>query len=317
MAMEYRCGNCGSPLSTAALDSGVCPTCGAHISPFGDVIEAPPAVQPAMATDPGWPHAPLEPPSEALTGPIYTAGPLRDTQTRLEAVRTSRTTGRLADPAVGETKRISQPALLAAICLAAAVILLCTIVSTGALVSGLNNVTISSPHPTQVTGQRFTPIPTSANGLGFPTENPDPTSLPFNQATPTFEPTSTPFGGPPTPTPSPSPSPTALATGTPSDTPTTQSGASQISVTPPLATIACPGRTTFTVANTGSAPLSWTAQGSSSSVTVSPPGDTLPPGQTEPAIVTDRATKPGKMAQIQFTDNSGASPPVTVTVACG
>lgn len=310
--MEYRCGNCGSPLPTAALDSGICPTCGAHISPFGDVIEAPTTARPAVTPNPSWPNAPLEPPADAPVGPIYAAGPLRDTQTRLEAIRTSRTTGRLAEPAVGEAGRISRPFLVAAIVLAAAVVLLCTIVSTSALLSGLNGVTISSPHPTQVTGKRFTPVPTTGNGLGFPTQNPDPTTLPYNQATPTFEPTSTPFGGPPTPTPS--PTPLATATATPSGTPT--GGGSQIGVSPTQATLTCPGNTQFTVTNSGTATLTWTAQASSFNVTVDPPGDSLNPGGSEPVTVSYHTFKVGKSTQVQFIDTSNASPPVTVTVTC-
>jgi hypothetical protein len=312
--MEYRCGNCGSPLPTAALDSGVCPTCGAHISPFGDVIEAP--QHPPVTPNADWPSAPLEPTTEAPVGPIYAAGPLRDTQTRLEAVRASRATGRLVQPVAGETGRLSRPALLVAISLAAAVVLLCTIVSTGTLLNGLNNITISSPHPTQVTGKRFTPVPTSANGLGFPTQNPDPTSLPYTQATPTFEPTSTPFGGPPTPTPSPSPSPTAQATATPSSTGTPSGGGSQLGVSPVSATITCPGSAQFTVQNSGTAPLDWNSQAPALIVTVSPSHDMLDPGGSEPVTVTYNAIKSTKSVQIQFTDTSGASQPVIVTVTC-
>src|SRR5579875_1495449 len=254
--MEYHCGNCGASLDEAALDNGTCPVCGAKISPFGDVIDSTSRRPIVPDADASWPTAVLQPPAEAapVSGPLYTKGPLDNTHTRLEAIRTMRETGRLADLPVGSDplRHVPRPALLAGIGVALALVLLCTVTMTGVL---LHSVTIgaAAPVPTQ-THKRTTPAPTQPVGLGFPTQNPDPTPLPFQGSLPTPVPTSTPFGGAPTPTPKPTPSPTQ-----PSMMPTPGTGTSQLQVTPQNVSYRCPSAPhDFLVGNTGTGILNWT-----------------------------------------------------------
>ncbi len=386
--MEFHCGNCNAPLPEAALDSGVCPQCGAQISPFGDVIETPqrtqivpgpgeppaagsPVVEPAtlptdavagatvptdaladahppaaatagnvppLAPVPGkdpdggpaealaasWPTVPFAPPLDPPTvvtpappWPRFAPGPLQDTQTRLQTVRASRTTGRLADPVGPKALHVPPAGLLAGIAVAIFMVLLCTIAATSSLLRGFTGVNLGTA-PTQVSGNHITPGPTQPTGLGFPTQNPNPTPLPFNQVTPTFVPTSTPYGGPPTPTPQPSPTvtPVPSATSSPSTPPPTSP---IMSVNPTQIHMACPGTDSeLTLANTGGGTLNWQATASDPSITLNPASGSQDAGQP-PQSITVTATLPSSAKStptVTFTDQDGGEAPVSVQIAC-
>jgi hypothetical protein len=298
--MDHQCGNCGKPLDEATLDSGVCPFCHARISPFGDVIQS--ATQP-LALD-----APLPPPPSTLRPmPDGVASVLDDdrmhmTEQRLATIRQSRVTGRLADPIGASPASPPTLGLLVGIGIAGVMIVLCTLAATSTLLSGFGANKAAS---TTQSVLHVTPVPTSSVvGLGFPTQNPDPTPLPFNQATPTFEPTSTPFGGPPTPTPTPSPSATP-------DGSTPPPGPPQLSVTPPSNSQPCPATNVqFTVSNTGGGVLNWAITDTSYN-NVAPLGGNLGPGQSTQVTIPS-VKKNGKITFIDITDNTSQQ----VTVQC-
>jgi hypothetical protein len=261
-----------------------------------------------------WPVTPFAPPEETArvpVGPRFTDGPLQDTQERLELVRTSRATGRLADPVGPKTLHVPPAGLLAGIAVAIFMVLLCAIAATSSLLQGFTGVNLGTV-PSQVTGRRITPGATGPAGLGFPTQNPDPTPLPFLQSTPTFVPTSTPYGGPPTPTPIPSPTPSP----TPSASPTPSGGSQAMTVTPSQIQMQCPGiNNQLTVTNQSNSTLNWNASSNNSSFALNPTQGHLNAGQQQSITVTAaQLTNPGQ-AIVTFMDDAG-DPPTLVQISC-
>ena len=297
--MEYQCGNCGVPLDDAALDSGMCPSCSTHISPFGDVLESLPQQMAAHHTMPAPPNDPTILPDVQRA---FADDRLVATHARLASIRTSRATGRLADPIGAPSLRTPTAGLLVGIGIAVVMVLLCTLATTSTLLSGFTGS--ASPQPTKAV-LRVTPGPTSPIiGIGFPTQNPNPTPLPYLQNTPTFEPTSTPFGGPPTPTPSPSPSPPVTVT------PGGPGGVLQVN--PTNFPTQCPnGKAAFTVTNFGLGPLNWNAT-SVLTQDIQPNNGTLNPGGN----VTVKVRGIPNSGSITFSDVNNTSQPVTVQVSC-
>lgn len=304
--MEYQCGNCGVPLADGTLDSGICPNCGARISPFGDVIATRPQHMASHSELPAPPSAPAvvtdEPPSYADAHALAT-------QARLQTIRSSRATGRLADPVGASSVRVPTVGLVVGIGIAAVMILLCSVVATGTLLSGFS--TNSAPPPTKV-ALRITPGPTAPVGLGFPTQDPNPTSLPYLQNTPTFEPTSTPFGGPPTPSPTMTPTPAASATPGATTTPPPAGGV--LAVSPPGQSTNCPeGHATFTVSNAGQGILNWSATSPTyNGNNIQPASGSLDPGGNVNVTIKHI----GKSGAVTFTDTDNNSPPITVQILC-
>ena len=295
MDTEYRCGHCGNALTEAELDGGTCPHCGAQISPFGDVVQPPPKT--AAAND--WPRAFLEPSVEAP--PVTTkfpTHPVEDPLGRLDVIRASRTTGRLAPLTPPIPPRSATMGLMLGIGIAVALVVACTIAATGTLLNGLATAKVASVTPTvhRVT----TPAPTATyGGLGFATQPPDITPLPFTGVIPTTAPTSTPYGGVPTPTPLP-----------------ILPGPGVLSVTPPMWTGHCTVKhaPTFALSDSGGGQIAWTAT-ADPGVVFAPTSGTLTGGGPPTTVTVSLA--PTGHGTITFTDTTDAgAPPVPASFSC-
>lgn len=209
--MQYHCGDCGTPLALADLDARLCPKCGATVSPFGDVLisgQRHPTTP--LKDDPGataamHPNAPLPPitDEETLDDNNSTLTPSLSRlsmQERLEIARA----GVDWPLATGITQgsqgsRTTAIGLVVGLGMAAIIVMVCGLTLVGTALTG---ATASPPTNTNPITIHTTPNATSTDaGLGFDTQVPNPTPLPFTQPIPTLEPTITPFGGPPTATP--------------------------------------------------------------------------------------------------------------------
>jgi hypothetical protein len=303
---EYSCGFCGVTLDDAALDSGLCPNCGARISPFGDVIEPPAGRRaPAPAEDAPWPAMDDVPPdaAEPLVEGFATWDdePALATQRRLEAVRGARLTGRLATQTPSDgSARPQTPLVLVTAAIGAILVAACTIVGATTLMRGLNNAQAAHGGTSSSVLAHITPPPTSSiSGLGFPTISPDPTALPYLQETPTIEPTSTPYGGIPTPTPMPG------------------AGGPKLDVSPtnPPKILCGPTSTIkFAVSSIGEGTLIWvvTAPGNPT-ITFRPNGGSLDARTSPQQVVAQGIPQSG--ATLDFT-NTADNSTISVTVSC-
>ncbi len=295
MNTEYRCGHCGNALTEAELDGGTCPHCGAQISPFGDVVQPPP--KSPEASD--WPSTFLEPTVEAP--PLKTKFPTRpveDPAGRLDVIRASRTTGRLAPLTPTTPPRSATMGLMLGIGIAIALVLACTIAATGTLLNGL--ATAKGARVTPTAHQVATPAPTATyGGLGFATQPPNITPIPFTGEIPTPEPTSTPYGGIPTPTPLP-----------------TTSGPAQLSVSPLAWVDHCKADhvPTFTLTNSGGGQLTWTATTTDPGVVFAPTTGTLTGGGPPTDVTVSVA--PAGHGTITFTDITDGNAATSVTFLC-
>lgn len=201
--MDYQCGDCNAPLDEKTLDSGRCPACGARISPFGDVIRAGNSAD-IPNTAPVWPaDIPLDPP------PMSPEPPTLADSRRLPITRPDRIAIARAKPLSFHVPadtvardRATSLGLVTGIGIAAIMVVVCTLSFITTAVNGFGGPAVASR---QTVFHKVTPDATNdPNNLGFTTQVANPTALPYNYATPTLEPTTTPFGGPPTVTPSPS-----------------------------------------------------------------------------------------------------------------
>jgi len=232
--MRY-CDNCGKPLDEAALQSGVCPACEKPIAPSSPAPVPPRApnarsfVWGAEVADRFGPTVPPEArlsPDEGLE--ILAARPT-DTE-RLRAAPVA--------PPESSPNPITVIALGIGLGIAVLMVLACTI-SFGSVIFGKSQSTpVLAAHHTPTS----TPAP-SDGGLGFATQSPDPTPLPYLYPTPTLE---------ASPTPLVSPTPTAGAQPT---QPT--GGQATLQVSQP--TCQGSGTATFTVSATGDGELVWQA----------------------------------------------------------
>ncbi len=295
MSTEYRCGHCGNALTEAELDGGTCPHCGAQISPFGDVVQ-PPAKSP-LASE--WPNAFLEPP--VVAPPVKTkfpTRPLEDPTERLNAIRASRTTGRLAPLTPDAPPRTTPLGLMLGIGIAVALVLACTIAATGTLLNGFSGAKVPRASTTTKRVPTLTP-PATYGGFGFPTQSPDVTPLPFTGTIPTAAPTSTAYGANLTPTPAP-----------------TLTGAPELSVNPTTWTGKCTAKNvpTFALTDSGGGQITWSAT-ADPGVIFAPTTGTVASGGP-PTTVTVSAS-PAPHATLTFTDTStpGAQP-ITVQFIC-
>lgn len=288
--MDYQCGDCNAPLDEKTLDSGRCPACGARISPFGDVIRAgnAPADQ---DSSPVWP---ADGPRELL---LPLDSPTLADSRRLPITRHERIAIAHAKP-FGSTMADDQTApdratslgLIAGIGIAAIMVVICTLSFVSTAMGGFGGPSVAT-HQTVL--HKPTPNTTNdPNNLGFTTQVADPTALPYNYATPTLEPTTTPFGGPPTGTP---------GSGEQFIASTVQCGPS--------------GSASFTLSTSSETPITFIASTNNAQEKVNPNSGTV--SNSQPIALAVTSIKPSfKQTMVTITDPSGTVPPIQVQVAC-
>ncbi len=273
------CGNCGAQLGTAEMMTGACATCGARITPDGDLIDP----QQTVAT----------PPSQT-TFPVVGATSDRPTVAGPPPRWVTAQPG-----ALPPARRPAPVGLLAGLGAALLVVLLTLVL----LVAHAGRIFVGGPPSTGSTG---------SNGGGATATQPVVAS---KTPTPTTQATATP-GNAASPTPTTSPTPSASPTSTTNPTPTPAPPVLVVSKPSSPNIIACQSpngaTSTFSVANSGGSPLTWTATTPDVTYQIDPATGTLAPGTQQSVSVSHIHTT----NSVTITANGAANSPQTVTIRC-
>jgi hypothetical protein len=122
--------------------------------------------------------------------------------------------------------------------------------------------------------------------------------------------------------PSPSGTATVSPTAVPVGTGTVVPAQAVLSVTPPavnflLTDCVVGAQKTFTVANTGGQPLSWSTSAVGNGYSISPTSGTLGAGQATPVTVTVTVSGIGNPGTVTVSAPGAQGSPQTVTIKCG
>lgn len=272
------CGNCGAQLGTAEMMTGACATCGARITSDGDLIDP----QQTVATPPSRTTFPGA--DDTNSSPTAAAPPPRWV---------------MAQPgALPPTRRPAPVGLLAALGAALLVVLLALVL----LMAHAGGIFADGPPNTGSTGSNGAGAtatqPVLAGKTPTPTTKPIiPTVTPDRAASPTVTPATSP---------------------TPSANPTTTPAPPVLAVTKPSSPniIACQSpngaTSTFSVANSGGSPLTWTATTPDVTYQINPATGTLAPGAQQSVSVSQIHTS----NSVTITANGAENSPQTVTIKC-